>query len=121
MDSVLVSAEISNVLEIRGVSCASGIGLPVRADFAPGRFHVLVGEAGGDSSARLRVLGLLDVPESGEVVVEGVATRGLDEEARAELRAQRFGFVFAAPFLLASFSVIENVAMPLFKISQVGP
>ena len=121
MDSVLVSAEISSVLEIRGVSCASGFGLPVSADFAPGRFHLLTGDAGGDSQALLRVLSLLDLPESGEVFVEGRATRGLDEDARAELRAQRFGFVFAAPFLLASFSVIENVAMPLFKISQVGP
>ena len=116
-----MSGSAPNVLEIRSVSCASGFGLPVSADFAPARFHVLLGEAGGDSSALLRVLGLLDVPESGEVVVEGQPTRALDEEARAELRAQRFGFVFAAPFLLASFSVIENVAMPLFKISQVGP
>ena len=116
-----MSADISSVLEIRGVSCASGFGLPVSAEFAPGRFHVLVGDAGGDSQALLRVIGLLDLPESGEVFVGGRPTRTLDEDARASLRAQRFGFVFAAPFLLASFSVIENVAMPLFKISQVEP
>ena len=105
------------VISLRAVSCASGFGLPVSADFAPGHFHLLSGESG----ALLRVLGLLDLPESGEVLVEGRATAGLDEETRAELRAQRFGFVFAAPFLLTSFSVIENVAMPLFKISHVGP
>ena len=64
--------------------CASGSGLPVSADFAPGRFHVLVGEADGESNALLRVLGLLDLPESGEVFVEGRATRALDDEARAE-------------------------------------
>ncbi len=104
-------------ISLRAVSCASGFGLPVSADFAPGRFHLLSGESGG----LLRVLGLLDLPETGEVLVEGRATTALDEEARAELRAQRFGFVFAAPFLLTSFSVIENVAMPLFKISQVEP
>lgn len=105
------------IISVRAASCASGFGLPVSADFAPGRFHLLAGESGG----LLRVLGLLDLPESGEVLVEGRATAGLDEAARAELRAQRFGFVFAAPFLLTSFSVIENVAMPLFKISQVEP
>ncbi len=116
-----MSPEFSNVLEIRDVSCASGFGLPVSADFAAGRFHVLTGDAGGESNALLRVLGLLDLPESGEVSVEGQATRGLGDDERAGLRAQRFGFVFAAPFLLASFSVIENVAMPLFKISHVGP
>ena len=114
-------SSVEPILEIRAVSCASGFGLPVSADFAPARFHVLLGDASGDSAALLRVLGLLDVPESGEVIVEGGATRGLDDDARAELRAQRFGFVFAAPFLLASFSVIENVAMPLFKVSQVEP
>ena len=116
-----MSAETASVLALRGVSCASGFGLPVSADFAPGRFHVLVGGTEGEGSALLRVLGLLDLPESGEVLVEGRATAGLDEEARAEIRAQRFGFVFAAPFLLPSFSVIENVAMPLFKISHVEP
>jgi len=104
-------------ISLRAVSCASGFGLPVSADFAPARFHLLSGESGG----LLRVLGLLDLPESGEVLVGGRATTALDEPARAEIRAQRFGFVFAAPFLLTSFSVIENVAMPIFKISQVEP
>ena len=66
------------------MSCASGFGLPVSADFAPARFHLLSGESGG----LLRVLGLLDLPESGEVLVGGRATTALDEEARAELRAQ---------------------------------
>ena len=112
-----MSADPPPVIGMRAVSCASGFGLPVSADFAPGRFHLLAGESGG----LLRVLGLLDLPESGEVLVEGRATAALAEEARAELRAQRFGFVFAAPFLLTSFSVIENVAMPLFKISHVEP
>lgn len=111
----------SSILALRAVSCASGFGLPVSADFASGRFHVLVGGTAGEGNALLRVLGLLDLPESGEVFVEGRATTGLDEETRAGLRAQRFGFVFAAPFLLTSFSVIENVAMPLFKVSHVEP
>lgn len=91
------------------------------ASFTPSRFHVLRGPAGCGKSLLLRWLGLLQAPESGEVLVQGSATRELSEEARAELRTQRFGFVFNAPFLLSSFSVIENVAMPLFKVSQVTP
>ncbi len=116
-----MSPEISPILALRGVSCASGFGLPVSADFAPGLFHFLVGATAGETNALFRVLGLLDLPETGEVLVEGQTTAALDEEARAALRAQRFGFVFAAPFLLTSFSVIENVAMPLFKVSHVEP
>jgi predicted ABC-type transport system involved in lysophospholipase L1 biosynthesis ATPase subunit len=116
-----VNSDTANVLELCCVALPTGFGLPISAGFAPGRFHLLVSDPVGESQALLRVLGLLDMAESGEVLVEGRETRGLDEEALAGLRAQRFGFVFAAPFLLTSFSVIENVAMPLFKISQVEP
>jgi ABC-type lipoprotein export system ATPase subunit len=91
------------------------------AAFAPGRFHVLRGPAGCGKNLLLRWLGLLQSPVDGDVLVEGGSTRSLDEDARAELRTQRFGFVFGAPFLLNTFSVVENVAMPLFKVSQVTP
>ena len=93
----------------------------ISAQFGRGRFHVLRGSDGSGQNLVLRWLGLLQPPQTGEVFVEGSPTRALSEEARAELRTQRFGFVFSAPFLLSSFSVIENVAMPLFKISQVTP
>jgi lipoprotein-releasing system ATP-binding protein len=116
-----VNPDSSNVLELCDVALPSGFGLPLSMGFAPGRLHLLVSDPVGECHALLRVLGLLDLPETGEILVEGRETRGLDEEALAGLRAQRFGFVFRAPFLLASFSVIENVAMPLFKVSQVGP
>lgn len=116
-----MNPETANVLELCEVSLPTGFGLPLSARFAPGRLHLLVSDPVGEGNALLRVLGLLDLPESGEVFVEGRETRALDEEERAGLRAQRFGFVFAAPFLLPSFTVIENVAMPLFKVSQVEP
>ncbi len=114
----------ANTLEIRDVRGGNPGGEAVHgvtADLSPGCFHLLRGPDGGGKAALLRLLGLLERPESGEVVVRGLATSPLSDEARAELRTQRFGFVFAAPFLLSSFSVIENVAMPLFKISQVTP
>lgn len=111
-------------LELRDVSVSGEDGEVLRnfsTCFAPGRFHVLRGPTGGGKDVLLRVLGLLQSPGSGDVLVHGMPTRDLSEEARAELRTQRFGFVFTAPFLLTSFSVIENVAMPLFKVSQVSP
>jgi ABC-type lipoprotein export system ATPase subunit len=96
---------------VRGISAA----------FPAGCFHVLRGEAHSGKDALLRLLGLLEPPERGEVWLRGVPTRALDDPARTALRNRECGYVFAAPFLLAGFSVIENVAMPLFKISQVGP
>src|SRR5688572_6865236 len=109
-----------NALELRAASGPGRDGQVVHgfdAAFAAGRFHLLRGPAGCGKNLILRWLGLLQPTEDGDVFVEGSATRELSEETRADLRTQRFGFVFTAPFLLNTFTVIENVAMPLFKVS----
>jgi len=119
-----VNAPPKNALELHEICGTGHDGETVRvltATFAPGRFHILRGPTGGGKAVLLRLLGLLQAPEAGELFVLGSPTRALREDVRAELRTQRFGFVFSAPFLLSSFSVIENVAMPLFKVSQVTP
>ena len=111
-------------LELRDVSgaCSDGIGVTgISAAFSPGRLHLLRGASDSGKTALFRFIGLLEKPPAGEVLIQSSATGDLSEEARTELRTQRFGFVFAAPFLLSSFSVIENVAMPLFKVSRVDP
>jgi lipoprotein-releasing system ATP-binding protein len=82
---------------------------------------VVLGEERSGKHVLLRVLGLFETPDTGDVILSGIPVRSLTAEAQADLRARRFGFVFAAPFLLSSFSVIENVAMPLFKVSHVSP
>jgi ABC-type lipoprotein export system ATPase subunit len=119
-----VTSPATNPLELRDISgtCADGTGVKgVTTAFSAGRLHVLRGTDDSGKTALFRFAGLLEQPSEGEVLLYGDATCRLDDEARTELRAQRFGFAFAAPFLLSSFSVIENVAMPLFKISQVDP
>ncbi len=88
--------------------------------FAAETLHVLRSED-VEAATLWRVAGLLERPEHGEVVVRNHVSEALDDAARAELRSRECGYVFAAPFLLAEFSTIENVAMPLFKIAQVGP
>ena len=93
----------------------------ISTTFSAGRLHILRGAEDSGKSAFFRFAGLLESPAEGEVLISGDATRGLEEDARTLVRTQRIGFAFAAPFLLSSFSVIENVAMPLFKISQVDP
>jgi lipoprotein-releasing system ATP-binding protein len=95
--------------ELRGVSLA----------IEGRRFTLLSGGAESGAGMLLRVLALLARPDAGEVWIEGQATRALDDGARLALRNHVFGFVFAEPFLLDSFSVAENVAMPLFKINGV--
>ncbi len=118
-----VSVTTSIALEARDILCqrpfASLCG--AHAAFGRGGFHVLIGEPESGHELLLRVLGLLEAPDAGEVFVDGEPTGALSEEARLKLRERRLGFVFTAPFLLPAFSVIENVAMPLFKVSDVEP
>lgn len=115
------------ILEARAVSCsrASNAGplAPVRdlsLAIHANTLNLLAGDEQSGGHLLLRLLGLLETPDEGEILFRGEGTRGLPQDARAELRNQRYGFLFAEPFLLPSFSVAENVAMPLFKISGVG-
>lgn len=74
---------------------------------------------GPDESGRgllLRVLGLLEPADSGTICLNGQSMTHLSEEQLRRFRNQAFGFLFENPCLLPSFSVAENVAMPLFRI-----
>ena len=80
-------------------------------------FTFLSGLPDSGAGILLRLLGLLDRPDEGEIWIESLPTGTLDAASRLDLRNHVFGYLFAEPFLLDSFSVAENVAMPLFKIS----
>lgn len=86
----------------------------------PGTITMLGGPAGSGKNLLLRLCGLLETPDAGEVFLHGQPTRALPDEARLALRNRHCGFVFAEPFLLNTLSVLENVAMPLFKISGLS-
>lgn len=118
-----MSVTASSVLEVRDIVCQREAASlrAAHAAFDRGRVHFLIGEADSGHELLLRVLGLLEVPQSGEVLVDGESMRDRTEEGRLKVRERRLGFVFTAPFLLPAFTVIENVAMPLFKVSDVEP
>jgi ABC-type lipoprotein export system ATPase subunit len=88
-------------------------------EFQSARFYELAGPANGGKHLALQLLGLRLEPEEGEIQLEGQRVTGLESDLVSEIRNQKYGFLFAAPFLLPAFSVLENVAMPLFKIAQV--
>jgi lipoprotein-releasing system ATP-binding protein len=78
-----------------------------------GEFAGLIGQSGSGKSTLLNLLGLLDTPTSGRVVLAGQDSAGLGRKQRARLRGETIGFVFQFHHLLPEFSVAENMLMPL--------
>ena len=84
----------------------------VTIDIHAGEIIAVVGASGAGKSTLLHILGTLDRPTSGEVLVDGKNVFALDDEALARFRNRSIGFVFQFHHLLPEFSAVENVAMP---------
>lgn len=88
----------------------------ISAQFAAGTVTGFCGPDGCGKGLLLNILGLLEPADSGLIRVLGHAVPGLPGEEARQLRNETFGFLFDSPCLLPSFSLAENVAMPLFRI-----
>lgn len=115
------------VIGLRGVVCArpqadaqAAIDIPALT-IERGTVTMLSGASGCGKNLLLRVLGLMELPDRGDVWFEGESVTKLSDEARASLRSRKCGYVFSSPFLLPGFTVIENIAMPLFKVCAMEP
>jgi putative ABC transport system ATP-binding protein len=73
----------------------------------------VIGVSGSGKSTLLGLLAGLDIPSSGNVILDGSDLNSLDEDGRARLRNRRVGFVFQSFQLLASLTALENVMLPL--------
>lgn len=82
--------------------------------FEKGEFAVLAGPSGSGKTTLLNLLGLLDEPDSGQLLFEGRDVLRLSEPDRARLRRDRLGFVFQTSQLIPVLSAEENVAFPLW-------
>ena len=117
---------MSALIEARGLRRILGGEVPatlidgIDMDVQGGEFLAITGPSGSGKSSLLYLLGLLDVPNAGEVTIDGRATSKLSEEARARLRLETLGFVFQFHFLLPEFSALENVALPMRALGRLS-
>jgi lipoprotein-releasing system ATP-binding protein len=85
-----------------------------------GEFVAVTGPSGSGKSSLLYLLGLLDRPTTGSIWLEGVDTSEFDEDALADARLRRLGFVFQSHFLLPEFTAVENVMLPMRRLGRLA-
>lgn len=95
----------------------SRIGVPVlrdvSAEIGEGEFVCLMGPSGSGKSTLLTILGAMNHPSQGRLVIDGIDVYALSDERRADFRAQYLGFVFQQHHLMPYLNAIENVMLPL--------
>ncbi|MET0294161.1 MAG: ABC transporter ATP-binding protein [Phenylobacterium sp.] len=90
-------------------------------DLQAGEFVAVMGESGVGKSTLLNLIGGLDAPDRGEILVEDQAIGGLDDDARTRMRRDRIGFVFQAFHILPHLTLAQNVGLPLALQRRGGP
>jgi putative ABC transport system ATP-binding protein len=107
------------MISLEGVSRTYGAGAGavaavhgVSVEIAAGSFVSIVGASGSGKSTLLNMIGTLDPPGAGRVVVDGIDLYALDDNARTRFRRERIGFVFQFFHLLPTLTALENVTLP---------
>ena len=116
MTPILRTEGLTRVPGVIPVTLVEGIELQI----ARGEFVAVMGPSGSGKSSLLYLLGLLDVPTSGKIWLNGRDTAGAGEDALANIRLKELGFVFQFHFLLAEFTALENVLLPIRRLGTLS-
>ncbi|WP_410499106.1 ABC transporter ATP-binding protein [Chitinibacter sp. S2-10] len=87
--------------------------IDINLDIQPQRFTVLSGPSGSGKTTLLNLIGCIDKPDSGEIIIAGQNTKALSDDALADFRSRHIGFIFQNFNLLPVLNAFENVEYPL--------
>lgn len=114
---------MANIIEIKNVDKSYGkkiktqVLFDLNLDIEEHSFNSIIGQSGSGKSTLLNLLGLLDKPDTGEIVINGTNIKDLNTNQMAALRNQTIGFIFQFHYLLPEYTALENVLLP-YKISK---
>ena len=115
---VLVAEGLTRRLPVEPpVTLVDGVDLAIE----PGKFTAIVGPSGCGKSSLLYLLGLIDRPSEGSLLLDGRDVSPLSGDERALIRLENYGFVFQFHFLLPEFTALENVMLPIRRLGQLDP
>jgi len=92
----------------------------VNLEIKRGEFVCVMGPSGSGKSSLLYLLGLLDMPSRGRIWIDGEDTTAFDDDQLTDFRLAKLGYVFQFHFLLAEFSVLDNVSLPIRKLGRLS-
>ena len=85
----------------------------INVDFKSGKIYGIVGHSGSGKTTLINILGLLDEYDDGDYIIDEKNIKELNEDEKAELRMQKFGFVFQSYYLNDKLTAVENVIIPM--------
>ena len=116
---------MSHVIDVAGVTRTLEGELPVtlvqdvNLQIERGEFVAIMGPSGSGKSSLLYLLGLLDVPTRGRISIDDQDTSAFDDDRLTDFRLAKLGYVFQFHFLLAEFSALDNVMLPMRKLGRL--
>lgn len=111
---------MSPILQLKQIRKSYNIGTSIETEIlhgidielSAGSFSALTGPSGSGKSTLLNIIGLLEPPTSGELMIAGQSTQNISDDQLTKLRGLNIGFVFQFHHLLPAFNALENVMMP---------
>ena len=108
----MVTLELVSVNKIYSGAYEHQVLFDINLSFESKTCSAVVGESGSGKSTLMNIMGILDTPTSGDVIIDGKPVSGMNKKQMAEVRNKTIGFVFQFHYLLPEFTVLENVLIP---------